>query len=119
MLPGGFVYKNEDVDNAAFRILNERTNLSEIYIRQFYIFGKAGRINIGENTALLEKYDIPLLTEGAKHWLLQRFASTAYYALVEYSKVNIKTTYEEELQWFNINEIPALYSDHNEIVKKP
>ena len=34
-LPGGFIYKDEDVENAAIRVLNERTQLKDIFLQQF------------------------------------------------------------------------------------
>src|ERR1700742_1333413 len=40
---GGFVYKNEHVDDAAHRILRERTGLSDIFLQQFYVFGDPNR----------------------------------------------------------------------------
>ena len=34
-LPGGFVLKNEPIDEAANRILKDRTGLDEIFLQQF------------------------------------------------------------------------------------
>ena len=42
-LAGGFVSPEEDVDQAAQRILTERTGLSDIYLEQFYTFGDLAR----------------------------------------------------------------------------
>ena len=36
-LPGGFIFKNEDVDAAAKRVLKERTGLTEIFLQQFNV----------------------------------------------------------------------------------
>ena len=40
---GGFVNARESVSNAAGRILNERTGLSNIYMEQLFCFGDANR----------------------------------------------------------------------------
>src|SRR5687768_14222469 len=45
MLPGGFVGKNEHIDDAASRTLKERTGLNAIYLQQFYAFGQPDRTN--------------------------------------------------------------------------
>lgn len=116
MLPGGFVYINENVNSAAYRILSERTGLNEIYLKQFYLFGDIGRVHPDENKQILTT-DINH-PEKSPHWLLERFVSVGYYALVEYSKLKIKAADSEEVQWFHINEVPDLYGDHNKIIEK-
>ena len=42
-LPGGFINKDEDMDNAAQRVLKERTGLDNVFLKQFYTFGNVGR----------------------------------------------------------------------------
>src|SRR6478736_5523663 len=42
-LPGGFIAKQEDIDDAAGRILTERTGLHKIYLQQFHTFGSPSR----------------------------------------------------------------------------
>jgi len=42
-LPGGLIRQSEDIDDAAIRILQERTGLGHIFLRQFYTFGKTER----------------------------------------------------------------------------
>src|SRR5690349_6016299 len=42
-LPGGFVKKKESLDDAALRILKERTGLKNIYLEQFYTSGSVER----------------------------------------------------------------------------
>ena len=37
-LPRGFIKKEEHIDEAAKRILKERTGLDEIYMKQFHVF---------------------------------------------------------------------------------
>ena len=119
MIPGGFVFKDEDVDKAALRILAGRTGLEDIYLRQFHFFGNSNRTDIDENKDMLIKLgQLPPDIKGDTHWLLNRFISAGYYALVEYSKVRIHTNPSEEIEWFAMDEIPVLYSDHNKIIDK-
>ena len=42
-LPGGFVRKAEDLDQAVRRGLAERTGLTSIYLEQFHTFGSISR----------------------------------------------------------------------------
>lgn len=42
-LPGGFVQMDEDLETAAYRELQEETNVSDVYMEQLYSFGDVGR----------------------------------------------------------------------------
>lgn len=116
MIPGGFVFRTENLDTAAYRILQGRTNLKDCYLRQFYTFGDNNRTNLNENQQILNENQIDNQKE--PHWLLQRFISIGYFAFVNYDKVQIGTMLDEEIQWFSLDKIPQLYSDHNKIIDK-
>lgn len=116
MLPGGFVFLTENVKNAAYRILSERTGLNEIYLKQFHLFGDTQRVSPNENKEIVES--IIKHAEREPHWLLDRYVSVGYYALIEYSQVKLYSVNDEQVAWFQINEIPQLYGDHNKIIDK-
>lgn len=118
MLPGGFVFKDENVDDAAVRILENRTGLDDIYLQQFYTFGNTVRTSLSDNEDMLARHGIEDPDERKKHWLVQRYVSVGYYALVEYSKVMIGTNPDEEIAWVDLHEVPVLYSDHNQVIDK-
>ena len=42
-LPGGFVNINEDLESAAYRELEEETNIKNVYMEQLYTFGAVNR----------------------------------------------------------------------------
>jgi 8-oxo-dGTP diphosphatase len=42
-LLGDLVFPNEDLDAAAYRILKQRTGLSDVYLEQVHTFGKVDR----------------------------------------------------------------------------
>lgn len=116
MLPGGFVLKEENVDRAAYRILQHRTGLKRIFLQQFHLFGNAERSNAEVNKLHIDKNK---LDPCENQWLLQRFITVGYYALVDFSKVNIGSSDADDCAaWFDINDIPSLYADHNEIIEK-
>ncbi len=113
-LPGGFVYKEESTDEAAHRILRERTGLNAIYLQQFHTFGRPDRGNWEVHKDTIAMHGIELQ---ADHWLLQRFVSIGYYALVDFSKV-IPTpdVFSDVCTWYELHEIPDLILDHNRII---
>lgn len=115
-LPGGFVYKDEHVDEAAYRLLLTRTGLKDVFLKQFYLFGNADRIRPGEHQKELISRNI---TEHDAKWFLNRFITVGYYALVQYDKVCPYTDLEDEqIAWFDLAQIPDLKIDHNLIVNK-
>ncbi|MGG9972046.1 NUDIX hydrolase [Ferruginibacter sp. SUN002] len=115
-LPGGFIYKDEPVDAAAYRVLKERTGLNEIFLQQFQIFGEPKRSEKEFHLQDLKKDGINVNED---HWILQRFVTIGYYALVEFSKVNpVYDTISEKCEWWDIHEMPSLILDHRKIVDK-
>ena len=109
-VPGGFVKKEESLDDSAERVLKERTGLGNIFLRQFLAFGDPKR----------EKGKKPFkIIGGSKSWLMERFITIGYWALVEFSKVKPHPDWlSEECRWWDIHEVPKLIYDHNIIVTK-
>lgn len=93
-LYGGFVRSDESVDDAASRTLFELTGLRNLFMRQVGAFGNVDR-DPGE-----------------------RVVSVAYYALINVKDYDDTLRRAHGLVWKDINEIPQLYSDHNEMVQK-
>ena len=93
-LYGGFVRSDESVDDAANRVLYELTGLRNLYMRQVGAFGNVDR-DPGE-----------------------RVVSVAYYALINVKDYDDRQRVEHDLEWVNVDELPQLYSDHNEMVLK-
>ena len=93
-LYGGFVRSDESVDDAASRTLFELTGLRNLFMRQVGAFGNVDR-DPGE-----------------------RVVSIAYYALINVRDYDDILRRAHGLVWMDVNEIPKLYSDHNEMVLK-
>ena len=91
-LPGGFILKNESLDESAVRILDETSNVKNIYLEQVHTFGKVDR------------------------YPLRRVITIGYFALINpdthFLKPGIDTT---DVKWFDINELPELVFDHTTI----
>lgn len=116
ILPGGYIMKEEDIDNAALRILQERTGLENIYLEQFYTSGNGSRSKDKVATEIIQQLVGPIPNS---NWFDQRFISVCYYALVDDTKVNPQPQiFFTEFKWVDITKIPKLLYDHNEIIKK-
>lgn len=115
-LPGGFVSKDEPCDQAANRVLKERTGLNDIFLEQFYTFGDTRRYS---KEFHIEDLKNDGLTIDDKHWLVQRFVTIGYYALVDYLQVNhIESILSEYNAWWDLNDLPKFMLDHHTIVSK-
>lgn len=115
-LPGGFVRTNENLDDAVSRGLKERTGLSNIYLEQFHTFGDVKR---SQSNSMKEILVANGINPGKNHWMLDRFISVAYYALINYENVTPKPdALSDSCTWYSINKLPKLIFDHKEIVAK-
>jgi len=117
LLPGGFIGKNEDLDDAANRVLAERTGVEGLFLKQFHTFGNLQRAwEHPENKKQLAPYEG--VSPQTVKWMTERFVSVGYYALTEFSKVNPKKIeIESECRWFDVHELPDLLLDHAQMVQ--
>lgn len=93
-LMGGFVQEDESADDAAKRVLYELTGLKDVYMEHIGAFGEINR-DPGE-----------------------RVISLAYYALINTNKYDRELVQRHNAYWVNIDEIPDLIFDHNQMVEK-
>ncbi len=111
-LPGGIMYQNESLDEAASRILEERTGLQKLFLKQFHTFGSMSRYDKSE----IQKKLSHLIAEDL--WYT-RAISVGYYALVAYDTVFPNPDqFSDACSWCDIDAIPSLLFDHNEISDK-
>lgn len=75
-LPGGFVKINEDIEDAAKRVLKEEANIDDIYLEQLYTYGNPNRD--------------PRM----------RIISTSYMALIDKNKLDKNVS--KDASWFNV-----------------
>ncbi len=95
-LPGGLVQNEESLQEAVKRELKEETNVTVNYFEQLFTFG-----------------------DDVNRDPRNRVISVAYFALVDPSKLQIKADSDaDNVQWFNINEVPPLAFDHKNILEK-
>lgn len=115
-LPAGFIKKEENLNDAARRSLEERTGLRDIFLDQFYVFGDRSRHNPEPLKAIMHGKG---LEPQENHWLLARFISVGYYALVDFTKaVPNSDLLSDFCGWYDLANLPPLMLDHQEIVEK-
>src|SRR5687767_3819346 len=86
-LPGDFVRPDEDIEDASYRVLKERTGLDDIYLEQVHTFGSISRHPSG------------------------RVITVAYYSLVDINDHQLKLQ-DNELHWHPVFELEKMAFDH-------
>lgn len=92
-LMGGFLQKDESLDEGARRILFQLTGLTDIYMEQLHAFGELNR-DPGERTI-----------------------SIAFYALIKVNENDRKLAEAHGAQWVSLKNVPFLIFDHNQMVE--
>jgi ADP-ribose pyrophosphatase YjhB (NUDIX family) len=115
-LPGGFIFKNETIETAAYRVLQERTGVANIFLQQFNAFGEPDRSDTSIHQARYLEYGIKIPKD---NWLLQRFITIGFYALIDFTEVNLQDADANEgAEWIDITKLSNLMMDHENIVSK-
>jgi 8-oxo-dGTP diphosphatase len=117
MLPGGFIHLDEDMDQAATRILEERTGIKLPYLKQFHTFGDVDRNKKSTLPAVDQKSE----TEYKKmlDFIKKRFISAGYLSLVDIrSCAPTPDAFSDQCTWHPVKKLPQLLYDHKEIVEK-
>ncbi|MDX2303786.1 MAG: NUDIX domain-containing protein [Microscillaceae bacterium] len=116
VLPSGFVWQEEDLEESAARNLRERTGIERLFLRQFHTFGKKSRYFPEVQKAIKER---TTLYPKIRDWYNHRFVTVGYYALVEYNRVAPQLDiFTEAYTWLDIDAVGVLAMDHPEIVEK-
>ena len=113
-LPGGFVKRHENLSDAVNRGVKERTGIDKIYLEQVQTFGSLDRSDPKAMRVILEANGF---SPKESYWMLDRFFSIAYYALINFKDVEAKPdSLSDSIDWYDIDQLPPLMQDHNEIV---
>lgn len=113
VIPGGFVYADECVSDAAKRIITHQISIKDVLIQEVGVFGSAQR-SFKEDFIPFEKAGVP--TRILDH-LSQRYVSIAYYGILDDRQ--IQGAYNPlftDTRWMPVSEIANLRLDHTEIV---
>jgi len=106
-LTGYHILEDEDFDTAAARILKKVSGLDNIYLEQFYAFGRTDRVDSPKDMLWLQHQSD----------FSNRIVTVGYFSLIDNTTVTLSLK-ERNVKWFPINEIPELGFDHQEILIK-
>lgn len=116
VLPGGYIFQNEDLEEAVKRIVRDSTGLENILLKQFAVFGNADRSFGKEFAAALDIQEDS--SELDLSWFSRRFLSICFLALVDYQKITLHPTqFFDKAEWLPIQKADDLSIDHAEIVQ--
>ncbi|MDR1919347.1 MAG: NUDIX domain-containing protein [Tannerellaceae bacterium] len=91
-LLGGFVRKQESLNEAVARVVLEYTGIENVYMEQVGTYGEVGR-DIGE-----------------------RVVSVVYYALIDMELYDETLEKKHKARWVNVQDVGSLILDHNQFL---
>jgi hypothetical protein len=106
-LTGYHILEDEDFDIAAARILKKVSGLDNIYLEQFYAFGRIDRVDSPKDRLWLEH----------QSGFSNRIVTVGYFSLIDNTTVTLSLK-ERNVKWFPITDLPELGFDHQEILIK-
>lgn len=110
-LPGSLIYDDEDLDEAAQRVLFELTGLENVDLLQFRAFGSKNRTSNPKDVNWLERFH-RLNTK------VDRIVTVAYMSMVKIDKKRMQLSDKYEACWVDVKDIKELAFDHNQIIKE-
>ena len=108
-LPGSIILPHEDLDSAAYRILEEYTGLTNIYLHQFKAFGNPQRSTDADEPWM----------EKVKRLNISRLVTVGYVALIKINnRVRQQSSQKGRIVWLDIEEYrnERLAFDHKDII---
>ncbi|MCD8261415.1 MAG: NUDIX domain-containing protein [Bacteroides sp.] len=108
-LPGSLIYDDEDLDEAAGRVLYELTGIKNLNLLQFRAFGSKNRTHNPKDVNWLERF----------HRLnskVERIVTIAYLSMVKIDKKLTQLSDKYEACWVEWKEIRNLAFDHEQII---
>lgn len=110
-LPGSLIYDDEDLDEAAKRVLNELTGLKNVKLTQFRAYGSKDRTRNPKDVMWLERFH--RLDEKK----IDRIVTIAYLALVKIDKRFEQLSDKYDACWRPVSEVKSLAFDHLQILQ--
>ncbi|HWB26256.1 MAG TPA: NUDIX domain-containing protein [Chitinophagaceae bacterium] len=117
-LPGGYIKRTETLDEAAGRIVEEKTAITGLYLQQYKTFGDPDRIKWNELDTDRIIAKLPVFKKIKSSWLMDQTISIGYYAITDFSLVKPQPGFmSASCEWYDIDKVPPLLFDHDQMVK--
>ncbi len=108
-LPGNLIREDENLDEAAQRVLNELTGLENIFLEQFGSFGDPERLSKASDLEWIRS----IRTQPDA-----RVITVAYYSLIRADHYEIHaSSFARDAVWHDIGQLPELGFDHLQIIE--
>ena len=111
-LPGSLIYMDENLDEAAQRVLCQMTGLVQVNMMQLKAFGGTDRLKNPADSVWLERF------HHVENSHIERIVTIAYLSLLRIDRRMTKLQGGYEAQWIPVSELPRLAFDHNDIVRE-
>lgn len=106
-LPGGLIYTDENLDEAAHRVLTDLTGIKRVSMNQFRAYGSAHRTDNPKDVRWLEH---------SINMKISRIVTVAYLAAIRIDRRITSSIAGREAVWVKVQDVPALAFDHNIIL---
>lgn len=110
-LPGSLIYNDEDLDDAAKRVLHELTGLKNVKLIQFKAYGSKNRTRNPKDVVWLTRFHS---LDGMK---VERIVTVAYLSFLKIDRKMEKLSNKYDARWIPVNEVKELAFDHLQIVR--
>ncbi|MCD8317943.1 MAG: NUDIX hydrolase [Paraprevotella sp.] len=110
-LPGSLIYNDEDLDEAAHRVLYELTGIKDLRLIQFRAFGSKNRTKNPKDTKWLEHFY-------QLNQKVEQIVTIIYLTMVKIDRRLSHLSNKYEACWTGINELCPLAFDHNLIISE-
>ncbi len=107
-LPGSLIYQNEDVDDAAQRVLQELTGIKKMVLKQFKCFADPKRASNSE--------DVKWMFKEYKN-NIDRIITVAFISLCKIDR-KLNSSKYDTVDWCPIDQLPYLPFDHKKIIEE-
>lgn len=108
-LPGSLIFIDEDLDEAARRVLMELTGLKSVPLLQFKAFGDKDRVKNPRDQKWLRRFH-------SLNQTAERIVSIGYLSLLRIDRKYEQLTDLYEAKWCPIKEVGNLAFDHNQML---
>jgi hypothetical protein len=108
-LPGSLIYNEEDVDDAANRVLFELTDIKKMALKQFRCFASPDRASNPDDKKWLDIAYQPNIN---------RLITMAYLSLCKVDRKLNNISKYKQTEWCQIDKLPQMPFDHNKIVRE-